>query len=510
MLRGRRHLLLPLGLGVALLAALVALARQSGAAPRRAPPRRTATVWVGARPFGRPLPADFLGFSIEYTSALSYFGTNPAAPNPTFIRLVRALTPTGSPSLRFGGDTTDWTWWPVPGMQRPRGIRYTLSSRWLRVTRATAAALHARLILGINLEADSRPLAAIEAKALVNGLGRSLIASLELGNEPEVYGSIGWYTDPAGQAVLGRPSGYNFRSYVPDYESTGAVLPQNVPLAGPASGAPKWVAGAGRFLAADPRVRMATFHFYPLHRCDIPPTSPTTPSIGHLMSLQAGVAPAQFFARAVAAAHAQGRVFRVDEVNSVSCKGAPGISDTFASALWAVDALFHLFQVGVDGVNVHMLRGADYAPFSFRRTGSRWHATVRPLYYGLLLFARAVPAGSRLLATTQRRDEALRAWATEDRRGTLRVVLINTSAGRAQTVGLRLPATGRTATLERLLAPRLSAKTGITLGGQTYGPTTDTGQLSGRLRTALVHPLDRRYVVRLGPASAAVLVVSAR
>ena len=66
--------------------------------------------------------------------------------------------------IRLGGDSTDWTWWPVPGTRNPPGIRYTLTPGWLQITKAFAQATNARLILGINLEANSRWLASVEAK----------------------------------------------------------------------------------------------------------------------------------------------------------------------------------------------------------------------------------------------------------------------------------------------------------------------------------------------------------
>ena len=69
-------------------------------------------------------------------------------------------------------------------------MTYALTPGWTAVTRALARALGARLILGINLEADSTAVAGTEADALVAGIGRGRIEALELGNEPELYGSF--------------------------------------------------------------------------------------------------------------------------------------------------------------------------------------------------------------------------------------------------------------------------------------------------------------------------------
>ena len=45
------------------------------------------------------------------------------------------------PILRIGGDSTDWTWWPVPHMATPGGVKYTLNKNWLEVTSALAKSL---------------------------------------------------------------------------------------------------------------------------------------------------------------------------------------------------------------------------------------------------------------------------------------------------------------------------------------------------------------------------------
>src|SRR5246127_1991647 len=363
-------------------------------------PKGAVRIDVGARAISRPVPPGFIGLSIEYRSALYYFGGDPAQPNPLFLSLVRQLTAGASPVIRFGGDTTDWTWWATPGIARPPGVKYTLGPRWVQAPLAAAAVLDARLILGINLEADSPAVARTEAERLLMGLGRRYIAGFELGNEPEVYGTLGWYANAQGVGAPGRPGGYGFNAYLRDSARVSGPLPRGVPLVGPASGAPQWLTGLGRYLAADPRVGVVTFHRYPLHRCFTPRNTPTYPTIGNLLSAAASSGPADSLQTAVQVAHARGLPFRSDELNSVSCGGARGVSDTFASALWALDTLFNMARVGVDGVNNHTVRNAIYEPFAFRYAHGRWTASVRPMYYGMLLFTRAAPPGARLLATT--------------------------------------------------------------------------------------------------------------
>jgi hypothetical protein len=471
-------------------------------------PRGAVRLEIGGRPNSRPVAPGFIGLSIEYPSLLAYSGYNPASLNPTFLALVRNLTPGQRPVLRFGGDTADWTWWPTPSVAKPRGIRYELGSRWLAVARATARALDARFIAGVNFESDRRAIAAAEANALVRGIGTRHLAGLELGNEPEVYGSLPWYTTPAGP-VFGRPASYDFAHFLPDYRSVAAVLPRSVPLVGPASGAAPWISGLGRFLIANPRVQIATFHRYPLHRCFTPRSSPDYPTIANLLAPVAASGPATSLQSAAAVAHVRGISFRVDELNSVSCAGKRGISDTFASALWSLDTLFQSVRAGVDGVNIHTFKDALYEPFGFRRSAGRWHAQVKPLYYGLLTFAWAAPPGSRLLPTSSPPHPDLRAWATRSPDGTVRLLLINVSRRRDVTVAPRAPGAVGTASLQRLRASRITARGGVTLGGQSFGATTTTGRLSGLPRSVSLESVGGRYVVRVGPASA-VLVTFTR
>ena len=100
-------------------------------------------------------------------------------------------------------------------------------------------------------------------------------------------------------------------------------------------------------------------------------------------------------------AHAHQLPFRVAEMNSASCQGAGGVSDTFASALWALDTMFNMAAVGVDGVNFHMLPGlALRAVHVSHDAAGNWQAFVHPEYYGLLMFAQAFPPGARLLPVT--------------------------------------------------------------------------------------------------------------
>jgi len=494
---------------VAIVAAAVAagliVSRRSEAHEGHAAPARIPLTLTVSGANGRTIPSGFLGLSLEYPAVEAYAGSDPNAINPVFEQLIRNLTPGQAPVVRIGGDTTDWTWWPVPGATKPHGVRYSLTSDWVHVTAALTHALGAHLILGINLELGSTNDASAEAKTLVDGIGASSIEGLELGNEPELYGSFSFYRLPSGHHVNGRPAGWDFSDYVRDFSRIGGSLPKS-PLIGPATGGPHWIPDLPSFLRAQPKIRMATLHKYPLQKCFIRPSAPQYPTTAHLLSPAASQGLANSVAPYVKLAHARHVPLRIDEMNSVSCGTAPGISNTFGSALWALDAVFQMARVGVDGVNIHTFPKATYELFNFTQANGKWSGQVAPEYYGLLMFAQAAPAGSHLLETSGALGN-VRAWATRAPDGTIHVVLINDTA-RSRTVAVRIPGATGPATLARLQAPGITARTGVSLGGQSFGTTTATGLLSGPSDATTVKRANGDYVVSLPRASAAMLTIA--
>jgi hypothetical protein len=491
-------------------AAAVVAACGAGQAPRPRSAAAPLVVRVGGSSGTAVVPHGFLGLSLEYYGVTAYAGADPHAIDPVFVRLVRELAPNGGVTLRIGGDSTDLTWWPEPGLPRPAGVSYALSPAWTATVAALARAARARLILGIDLEAGSPSLAGTEARHLVAGLGRSRIAALEIGNEPEQYAAR-WYRGPDGRWVPGRAPGYDASAYARELARWRAVLP-SLPLAAPATGSPSWLHGLLGRLVGTSSVAQITVHRYPLSRCDHDPRSPAYPTLAHLIAPAAARGSLAPVARAAALAHAHGLVLRVDELNSVTCQGRYGVSDTFASALWMLDALFALEHAGVDGVNVHVWPGAvPNELFTFSHGDGRWTGAVRPAYYGMLMFARAAPAGSRLLHVRTSAG-GLRVWATRGPDGTTRIVLINFARARARTVRVSLArgplARGRApARIERLRAAGLPATRGVTLGGQSFGAATSTGALAGTLSVAAVAWSAGGYTVSVPAASAALLTV---
>jgi hypothetical protein len=462
-------------------------------------------VTVGAPLPGRPLPNGFLGLSLEYRAITEYGGQDPLAINPLLVRLIDDLSPGERPRLRIGGDSTDRAWWPAHGVEKPLGAYIRLGGRWGAVARALVRATNARVILGINLEADSSAVARVEATRLVEAIGRDRVQALELGNEPELYRAFTWY-HVHGRKMMGRAPSWSFGGYLDDFSTLASSLPR-VPLAGPAVGSQKWLGYLGQFISAEPRVRIVTLHRYPLQQCYIAPGARTYPTIAHLLAPASTTGLAASVVRDVRLAHAHGLQVRIDEVNTISCGRVPAVDESFASALWVLQALYAFASTGADGVDIHTYAGSPYALFKFHDHDGVWRAVVYPEYYGLLMFAQATPPGSRLLKLIGAPRAKIDVWATRTPNGQIRVVATNTHP-QPRTLVVHVPGGSPDATVERLLAPSLRSRSSVTIGGQSL--SSHTALSPEHLDVAHVARRGNAYVVRIPAGSAALLTTATR
>lgn len=479
---------------------LAAGCSQSGGAGPAAP---TSTVAVDLAHAGRTIPAGFIGVGLEFTDVLGYTGEGANAPDPVFVRLLAAVADAGAGPVpwRIGGNSTDQSWWNPAGRPRPAGITYDITPAWLDAVARTAAASRASVVLGVNLALNDPSGSAAWARAAQAAFGAPAIAALEIGNEPNGY--------PGGV----RPAGYSLDRYADEYAAhAGAIraaLGPTAPLAGPGVLSREWMARLGDFLDRDAgAVQLVTYHQYPLSVCGRSRGDPGYPTIAQLLSPSSSQGLADEAAPFAALAATRGLPFRVDEMNSVVCLGAQGVSDTFASALWLAGTLFEYAGAGVTGVNLQCINRAFYAPFRFDRRGGARTVLVGPSFAGLLLAAEALRPGARLLPLTGGLPRGIRAWATRDREGAVRVVLLNEGDAAARLGLVVRGGSGQApeAELARLTAPALAATTGVRLAGQTYEGTADGGPV-GERRTELVPARQGAYPVVLPAASGAIVTI---
>jgi hypothetical protein len=473
----------------------------------RVAPPLPAQVTVSAQAGMTAVPRSYLGLSTEYWALPLW------APDMSLLERVVSLIHVrgGGPFiLRVGGDSADHSFWDPDSAPMPPWA-FTIQPQWLSEAGQLVRADAIKLILDLNLITDSPSAATAWARAAESGLPHGSIVAFEVGNEPDIYSRTDWLAITAGRSLGGRPidrslpAAITAKAYARDFRTYAAALSEvvpGVPLAGPALANPvthrRWVAtlvdGAGHSLG------LVTVHRYPYSGCSGRRRTASYATIGRLLSPAASTGMAQALRPVVDAANDAGLALRLTELNSVNCGGRPGVSNSFATALWAPDALFALLRAGVDGVNLHVRADAINAPFALTPSGLQ----ARPLLYGLIFFSRALGPDAQLVKidATAPRAANLSAWAVRVGSNTLHVVLIDKSR-RSARVSLHLPATAA-ARVQSLQAPSAASQGGVTLGGRWLAAD------GGWQGAATLQTVSRRaggYTVDVRRQSAALLSV---
>jgi len=424
----------------------------------------SAVVVISSSSSGMRVPRSFLGISTEYW-ALPLFERHSAL-------LERVLSLVSVPGdgplvLRVGGDSADSTFWDPSARRLPRWA-FGLTRAWLAHTASLLRQTGARLILDLNLITNTPSSAAGVAAAARRALPRGSMLAFEIGNEPDLYSPAYWQETIArgGSRRLALPREISPDSYVQDYGAYARVLARVAPsteLAGPVTAYPGLdLAWISRLVAGpDPRLGFVSAHLYPYSACAAR-GSRDYPTIARLLSEDATAGLANLIGPAVGVAQRARRPLRLTELNSVTCGGVRGVSNSFATALWAPDALFELLDARVSGVNVHVRENAINGAFAFRNRS----VVARPLLYGLIMFARTLGPRAQVVnaQVSAARSLHLKVWAVRTAGGQLHVLLIDKGEHSAN-VRLELPA-GGTATVQRLLAPSVGSTSGVTLNGQ--------------------------------------------
>ena len=458
-------------------------------------------VSVTARPAGRAVSGDFIGLSFEMRSLPAIAGY---ASRGNLVALLRSL---GPGVLRFGGVSADeqaaWVGRAGGGSATQPGWASTaITEADLAGLAALARASGWRVLLTVNLGHYDPAAAAQEAAAAQRLLGASL-AGIEIGNEPDLF-----------VRKHMRLPGWDFAAYVPQaaaYRAAIRAAAPGVPLAGPdpSTGVAglRWV----RAVAASPTLRPAllTDHYYPLSSCGYKPT------ISELLSPNVRRAESEVLGKAIAIAHAHATPLRMDEANSISCEGQPGVSDTFASALWALDYTARAMAAGVAGLNLHDLldKPDAYSPLIAPSRGALVTGALHaaPEWYALLA-AHALmdgPTGWRPLHTgvagaAARELSASAVWAAD---GQLRLLLVDYDPPGSPPLAVHLRVSHGLAggSVLRLTAPSPAATGGVRLGGRVVAPD---GTWTPPSALPQAHGHAGALAVQMPPSSAAIVTLS--
>ncbi len=305
------------------------------------------------------VPKNFVGLSYE-----SHQLVDPHFFSPTNHQLVaqfKALAPAGV--LRLGGQTSEYSWWqPTPGTNEPmrpdrydfRGspvgaLSYPISAeaidnlaKFLRNTGWTC-------IYGLNLGNGGPELDTAEAVYVANALG-SHLEYFQIGNAIDLF-----------PQNFRNPSTWSPQIYFNEWLALARAITAKVPnvqFGGPdVATHPEWFAAFASLLEKTknpPKIAALSHH----HFAGGPPASPQM-TITNLLSGAGNNSGnehtiiAATASRGTAVAKQIHAGLRMVEGNTCFAGGKPGVSDVFASSLWAADYLLHLASLGYAGANIH-------------------------------------------------------------------------------------------------------------------------------------------------------------
>jgi len=425
---------------------------------------------------GNTISPEFTGLSYESAQL-----GNPnffSEANTGLIGMVRRLGSSGG-VLRIGGNTSEYCYWtpdsgqqrslpnedsmrtgdksnpvafglavgPDTGLRAPAPVRITPLA--VRNLRDFIDATGWRLIYGLNMGTGTAEDAAAQAAYVMDVIGSKLIA-FQLCNEPDLFFRNGI-----------RKADYNAEQFGAEwkhfYDVIKARVP-NAPFAGPDTAYNNsWLVPFAKQFKKE--ALFLSQHYY----AEGPPTDPSM-TIERLLKPNPKLQ--EEFEGMKKTMSETGLSFRLAETNSCYSGGKPGVSDTFASALWAAELMYQLADAGGMGINFHGGGYGWYTPIA----GTRENGFIaRPIYYGMLLFDRAGPG--QLIETKLDGVEQVpltTAYGIHGRGG-VGVAVFNKNLDRRVRIELNLGGAVQ-ATLLRLHAPRVDDATDVTFGGSTVGP----------------------------------------
>ncbi|MBE1162539.1 glycosyl hydrolase family 79 C-terminal domain-containing protein [Dyella acidiphila] len=478
-----------------------------------------ATVKIDPNAAQKSIAPSFLGLSMVLSETRYTIGTSSSS-NPYFQQLLQNLLAHGNGPMEIRV-LSDKAFSPTTVSDDLPAL-----SNLYRDMQTTGHAV--KYFVGVDFSGNSDTndnedgAAASEAETIHRILPDGSLLSYEIGNEPDLYNTSGIR------------SGYNYPKYKHEYEQTAAAIEAKhtgVPMAAPVfSGYPGGFMDNvdGFILAEHAHLGMLDLHYYGGSHCN----GKTTPS-DYLLSSEAinhitSTARPDNVAGYIRTLNQVGRGnFRIGEMNSIACGGQDGVSNTFQSALWFLDEAMSYASAGVSGVNLFTIQNASayYSPFRFNHTGNfpSSHygiAQINPIYYGILAAADMLQSKAAMLPLKLSTPLNIKAYATKDEHGVVRVLLINkeeTASGDGD-IALYLP--GRDdAVVSALRATnndyRVSDYTHytthdeITFAGQTFKVTEgpQDGHLHGIAERITVRPIDGLYRIPLAHASAAVVEI---
>lgn len=437
---------------------------------------------------GPAIGADFTGLSFEMQTVLA--GTNgDHFFSPANQPLIATFKTLGISSLRVGGNTADRPTLRVPNETDVDSLF------------AFARAADVKVIYTLRLNAGNRDAATQMANYISRHYQRQL-ACFAIGNEPNVFSK-------------------QFEPYLAEWKRYAEEItaPANSPEAkfcGPSTspGHESWAAHFATELAGSHLLAFIAQHDYP--GGDARRATNAAAARDKILSPAIDEHYAKFSGNFVPTIQSNGLSYRLEEANSFYDGGAYNVSDTFASALWALDYQWWWAAHGVSGINFHTgdkvaardeNKPCRYAVFWTSPTGY----DVHPIGYALKMFSLGAQGRMLPAEIENTNDLNIRVYAAASGKKNLCVTLINREhgdTGHSADIVLNPGFGNAHAEIMMLTAPsgNVAAKTGVMLGGAEI---QDDAAWDGKW-TPLPKPApDGTFTCQLPAASAALVKITA-
>jgi hypothetical protein len=398
-----------------------------------------ATVTVDAAKTSGTLARDAVGLSFEMRT-VGEKGFDAATGNEAAI-----FSTLGIHNIRIGGNTVDYgTFWQAGGQAVPSWASIIIGPDDATRVAAFAKTIDAKVEWAVNLQHLDPALIDTQVGFVVQAFGDHL-DSIQCGNEPN--GFFGGYAQ-----------------FKTSFDSCKTAIKGRAKISGPDTygGGGAWNAGFANDEA--PVLDQLNYHFY----------SGGT-SIGGLLG-PGGVSGAlSAIQGSLTAAKAHNLAYRTDETNSKSLGGTHGVSDVYASALWAMHYALASAEKGA-GTNFHGFLGvcgqptvngknSYYTPIcaASKADEAAKMMTAAPEYYGLWMAAHMGPG--QFQPVTVAGAANLVSFAVKGDDGATRIALIEKSATGTM-VPVSVAGTGDgAAEVIHMTGPALNAPSGVMIQG---------------------------------------------
>lgn len=435
------------------------------------------TVTVDQTNPGYTISSTFEGLSYE-TAILTQDPDVLNVKNHVLIQLIKNL---GPGLLRIGGGTSDEIEWTGKTRTQATADNVLTTSDIDRLS-AFAGAIGWQVLFGLDLGNNDSAAAANEAQYVYNKLGSNLYA-LQAGNEPDAYSLNGI-----------RPSGYSYTYYQDQwlnyYNAVKSMVPQAF-FAGPD------VSNNTTFMTSfaeneNKNVKLIDGHYYI--------TGPASdPSITYQTLLAVNNGLSYYLQQYNHESISYNLPYRITETNNFYGGGKPGVSNVFASALWALDMMWTVAENNGQGINFHGGTGLSYSPLIIN--GSV--ITAMPEYYAMLAFKQGACV-KVIPATINSSGYNCSAYASANADNTWSITLINKETTENISFTIQSGKTVSSIQIARLTAPSVISATGTMFAGSavnsdgTFNPVITEQQVIN----------TNSFVINVPAGSAAVVAVN--